>query len=419
MDLIDNKYDDAKNNLNKAIKVNPGGVAPYLMLATMNLAEKKPEEALSIYNRALKENPDFLRVLIGKAQVLNILGRNDEAELCYLEAIKSGAPEAFIRYALSKARSGDNEKALEILAEGRKQNPMSLRVAQARASILFEMRRHEDVLRLCDEMEKIEQGAALGLRIRTYMIMGNSGKAISSARQIVEFFPEQPVGYLTLYKIYSSIGESEQALEVLKEAQQKCGPQSVIMTTFSGYYSGIGDYKKALNFVEAAIKRNEQDYAAHTIKGNILLQLGDEKKAAASFSKALQISDRYVPALNNLAMLYVKNPETSLEAMRLAYTAYLQEPLDPSVLDTFGYTLFKNDRAKEAVPVLEKALSIKEDDPSIAYHLGLAYLKSGRSEDALLHFRKIAECVNCEESGKAEKMIAQISKDSSKQGGKE
>lgn len=419
MDLIENKYDKAKNYLNKAIEADPKGVTPYMMLATMNLAEKKTDEALVMYNRALEQNPDFLRGLLGKAQILNMLDRKDEAEACYLKALESEAPEAFIRYAVSKARNGENDRALEILAQGRKLNPMSLRLAQTRASVLFEMKRFQEVLQLCNEMEKIEQGAALGLRIRTHMIMGDSDKAIRSARQIVDFFPKQPVGYLTLYRIYSSIGDSERAYGILKEAQQKCGPKSVIMTTFSGYYSSRGEYKKALNFVDAAIKRNEQDHAAHTIKGNILLQMGYEKKAADSFSKALQYSDRYVPALNNLAMLYVEDPETSLEAMRLAYTAYLQEPLEPTVLDTFGYTLIKNDRAKEAVPVLEKALSINGDDPSIGYHLGLAYLDSGRSEEALVYFKKVAECVSCQESGEAVKLISRINKDSSKQGGKE
>jgi Flp pilus assembly protein TadD len=52
------------------------------------------------------------------------------------------------------------------------------------------------------------------------------------------------------------------------------------------------------------------------------------------------------------------------------------------VADTLGWVLYLSGEVKEAIPLLEKAKAGQGPNPTVRYHLGMAYLKAGRQDDA-------------------------------------
>jgi predicted Zn-dependent protease len=52
-------------------------------------------------------------------------------------------------------------------------------------------------------------------------------------------------------------------------------------------------------------------------------------------------------------------------------------------MDTLGYVLLKNDRPADAVKVLEKAVVQLKDNPTVWYHLALAYEALGNRGKAI------------------------------------
>ncbi|EGB14420.1 PEP-CTERM system TPR-repeat lipoprotein [Pseudodesulfovibrio mercurii] len=408
VELSDNNVDKAKEYLTKAKESNPDNSDPYITLAALHLAQKNPEGALTEYTALLERKPDYVRAWLGKALVLQLLHRPDEAEASFQEALKTNSPEAYLSYAGSLVRGGKPDQALAVLDDGRGKLPFNASLERLRAQVLLSMKRYEDVLQLCDELEEHSRSAALGLRTRTYMLKGDFDKAVGSAKQIIEFYPDQPLGYLTLADIYGGAGDKANQLATLEEGQKLCDSNSSILVALGNVYLASGETKKALSYIDAAIKRDENNYMAVTIRGNIYTLLGKDKEAVDSYNKALQLSQRYVPALNNLAMLYLRDPKTRLEALRLSYTAYMQRPGEPAVLDTFGYALAVNGRNDEAVQVLEKALENAGENPDIEYHLGYAYKQSGKNDKAVPLLEKVANCPNCANADAAKKLLAAI-----------
>ena len=66
--------------------------------------------------------------------------------------------------------------------------------------------------------------------------------------------------------------------------------------------------------------------------------------------------------------------------IRLAITA---EPENPAYLDSMGWVLFKLGKFKEAIPHLEKAVSLPGGgDATIWDHLGDCYDKTGQADKA-------------------------------------
>lgn len=408
VELSDNNADKAKEYLAKAKESNPDNPDPYLTLAALHLAQKNPEGALQEYTALHERKPGYARAWLGKALVLQLLHRPEEADQSFQEALKTNSPEAYISYAENLMRGGKQDKALAVLEDGRGKLPFNAAIERLRAQALLSMKRYDDVLALCDELEEHSRSAALGLRTRTYMLKGDSDKAVGSAKQIIEFFPDQSVGYLTLAEIYGGMGDKANQLATLEEGRKHCDADSPILVALGNVYFASGEAKKALSYVDAAIKRDENNYVARTVRGNICTVLGKDKDAVESYNKALQLSQRYVPALNNLAMLYLKDPKTRLEALRLSYTAYMQQPGEAAVLDTFGYALAVNGRNDEAVQVLEKALEADAENSEIEYHLGYAYKQSGKIDKALPLLEKVANCPNCSQAGEAKKLLAAI-----------
>lgn len=409
VNLTDNNIEAAKESLAQAKASDPANPDPYITLAAMSLAERKPEAALEEYNAILAQRQDFARAWLGKALVLQLLKRPDEAEASYREALKTKSPEAYLAYASNLMRQGKPEEALTIVEQGRSELPFIPDVERLRAQILLSMKRYDDVLSLCNELEKRNQSAALGLRTRTYMLKGDFDKAVVSARQIIDFFPDQPVGYLNLAEIYANMGDRTSQMATLEEGLRRCDSNSTILVAMGTTHLGRGEIKKALTYIDAAIKRDDKNFVAQTIRGNIQTLLGDETEAVDCYKKALQLSERYVPALNNLAMIYLRSDRTRMEALRLGYTAYMQRPGDPAVLDTFGYALAVNGRSDEAVQVLQRALELAGENPDIEYHLGYAYQRSGDNDKAKPLLEKVANCENCESADEARKLLASIS----------
>jgi Flp pilus assembly protein TadD len=55
---------------------------------------------------------------------------------------------------------------------------------------------------------------------------------------------------------------------------------------------------------------------------------------------------------------------------------------EPEILDTLGFVHLKRGESREAVEVLERAVSAGGDSPSIRYRLGTALIESGNTERA-------------------------------------
>jgi len=408
MSLMDNAPAKAREYLGKARSLDEMNPASYMMLASMDLSEKDTEGALAEYNALLARRAGYVRALLAKAVVLDTLGKSEEADATYKEAIKSGNPAAYMAYSGSLRKAGDDQGALAVVNEGLGHFAYNTRLIQQKADILYTLKRYDEVLDMSNQIEKVNREAGLGLRTRTYVLMKEYDKAVTAARQMCDFNPKNPGGYLILADVNMSAGRTDDWGKALEEGVAKCGPTPALLLQLGRYYSSLGDYPKALTYFDSVIRSDEKSFQAYAMQGDVYLTTGRKGKAVNSYTRALELNGSYIPALNNLAMIYVEESRTASEALRLAYKAYLQAPWNPSVMDTFGYALAVNGKADTAVSILEKAASVQADDQNINYHLGYAYYKAGNREQAEARLKAVADCTQCEKSADARKLLKTI-----------
>ena len=91
-----------------------------------------------------------------------------------------------------------------------------------------------------------------------------------------------------------------------------------------------------------------------------------------------------IQAYNNLAWLYAQQGANLGEAMSLAEKAKELNPGDGNVLDTLGLIYYLNQMYDKAIISLESAKVSLPDNPTVRYHLGMAYYKKGSKIQNLL-----------------------------------
>ena len=106
-------------------------------------------------------------------------------------------------------------------------------------------------------------------------------------------------------------------------------------------------------------------------------------------------------AANNLAWIYVSSGKNLTDALQLARTAHKSLPNEPNVNDTLGWIYYHEKRFVDAIRHLETSVKAGTNDPSIHYHLGMAYADFGESEKARQALTR-AVASNIEFDGKPE-----------------
>ena len=79
------------------------------------------------------------------------------------------------------------------------------------------------------------------------------------------------------------------------------------------------------------------------------------------------------------------------EAVAYAERSLQLRPNDADTLDTYGWSLYLAGRAADAVAPLEAALAAKPGIYCVHYHLGMVYLKTGRTDIGVDHLRQQIE----------------------------
>ena len=132
---------------------------------------------------------------------------------------------------------------------------------------------------------------------------------------------------------------------------------------------------------------------AHFIRGTAYLMNGDQERAASSLELAATELPQSGAILNNLAVALSMRQDADYErALKISEQAIRQTPdASPHFFETRGQILQRLGRYKEAIPDLERALSV----PNLAKnaHLSLAtcYEKLGDTEIAELHLEAAAK----------------------------
>lgn len=398
----------ADEYLTKARAADPTFLQTYYNTATFRLAQGKPDDAVAQYDLALGVKADDVRALTASAAVLDKQGKTDEAKSRLEKARATGDLGSALMLSAFLQQHGQSDAALKVLEEELAKAPSNLGLVQAKARLHIARKETDKAMALYGQLEAADPWAGTMERTRAWMALGEVDKAEESARRLIQLSPSKAQSYLPLAGILEARKDRAGAeKELLKAVEME--PRNAQMGVLLGEFQMRGrELDKALKSFESVLAYAPTNAQALTGKGMVVQLNGDKDAAAKLYLQAVQAQHDHVPALNNLAMLWADGETTRLQAVNLAMAAFVRANSNPSVIDTLGYTLIRNDRAEEALKVLERALALAPGNPAIMYHQAMALAALDRKAEALTTLEQALAGGDFEERADAEKLMEKL-----------
>jgi tetratricopeptide (TPR) repeat protein len=383
-----NKPDEGLKNIQKAKDVDPSFPASYQNLATYFAATGKYEKAINEYSSLLRTDPQNFRAMLGLAGLHEIRGNDSEALGYYQKATETKQSIAFLAKAGYHLKKHEVSKAFMVLEEALKIDARNVAVLEMKGRLLVSEKKYKEAIKVFEELETVNSDAGVTLKIGAYVAMKDTAKAVDLARRIKERYPSSARGYMVIGSIYESQKQYANAISEVNSGLRVDGNNAHAIVYLGNLYEASRDYNQAMKAYEDAIHKKPDFVPALFAQGALFDQAGKKKEAIDKYRIVLEKSDTYVPALNNLAYLCASGYGSKEEALRLAITAFKREPGNAGVMDTLGFALLKNGRLADARKVLEIAVNLLPDNPTVAYHLALTYQESGDKANALKMLQK-------------------------------
>lgn len=400
----------ADDYLTKARAADPSFLQTYYNLATFRLVQGKPDDAVAQYDLALGVKPDDVRALTASAAVLDKQGKVDAARSRLERARATGDLGASLTLSAFLQQHGQSDAALKVLEEEQTKSPANLALVQAKARLHVARKEVDKAMALYGQLEAADPWAGTMERTRAWMALGEMDKAEESARGLIQLSPNKAQSYLPLAGILEARKDRTGAEAELRKAMEKepgNAQAAVLLGEFLMRGRELDKADKVFDVVLASVPTNAQ---ALTGKGMIVQFRGDKAAAARLYLQAVQARHDHVPALNNLAMLWADSEETRLQALDLAMAAFVRANSNPSVIDTLGYALIRNDRSEEALKVLDRALALAPGHPTILYHQAMALAALDRTSEALTTLEQSLAGGEFEERAEAKKLFEELRK---------
>ncbi|MGB5830508.1 MAG: tetratricopeptide repeat protein, partial [Thiohalocapsa sp.] len=248
-------------------------------------------------------------------------------------------------------RNGDLEASIEQFETALAKNPKAAEPLVALARSYLALQQPELAQARLEQLlaEHADNVVAINLLGDVYTTMGKQGDARKQYASAIERAPGSSRAYQRLAQLQMADGQQQAAMATLEEGLEPTKRNGLLLLTL----------------------------------GMLRQQAGNDEGAVKTYEEVIERFPQADLAANNLAMLLVArgadNPEDLARALTL--TERLASSDQAAFLDTAGWVQYLSGNYDGAVSLLEKARDSADPTPERQYHLGMAYLKVGRTDE--------------------------------------
>ncbi|WP_432383664.1 XrtA/PEP-CTERM system TPR-repeat protein PrsT [Duganella sp. P38] len=279
-----NQLSEARKELNLARISSTNSLMLIYTLALVEFRENKMAAAQDHLAMVLRAAPDHLASNLLMGAVLRSRGAYTEAEQHlrkFLEA-HPGHPYASKVLASALLNGGSAEQALEVV------------------SPLLESQRQD--------LEMMMLAGDIYLKLRQF------GKSAEYFDQASKLAPKTPMLHAALAMSHLGLGDNERAVAELEHAATLDARSSRVAAMLVLSLVRNRQYDKALATVRRMEAQSPDNPMVHNLKGSVLLVKQDVAAARTSFERALALDPLFVPALDNLTGIDVKEKSPTTRA---------------------------------------------------------------------------------------------------------
>lgn len=376
----------AEEMLRKGIEVGPPSALAYFYLGQLRVEKENLAEGLQFFEEALSLDPYFEPAHLGIAAIFERQKQPQAAISVYRHVIHRINPrnhQALTRLVQLLIRSKSFDEALVLLDRLLEGDPQNLDIALQKTLVYVEEKAYAKAIQtLLPVVESKKEDVRLHLYLATLYEENNEiEKAISAYQALLDRHPKAfdariRLGYLYFYRLKNI----DDALIQGNQAKQ-IDPQRVESYLFTGLVLHDSKrYDDAVTVFLEGIEKKPLLPDLHFHLGATFDKLNRFDEMVQQMEQAIDLDADHANALNYLGYTYADKGILLDKAIELINRALVVRPNDGYFIDSLAWAYYKQGRVKDAIGLLQKAVSTIPDDPIIHEHLGEVYLKDNRNE---------------------------------------
>lgn len=378
--------------LEAAAEKNPDDLSLKFVLAKAKFETGDLTGARAILQQILKRFPNFLDAHVMLADIAfkqaNMIQAAQEAQAA-LEIDPSNLRAQMLRGS-ALLREGNFDEAGFVLGRLAQQVPQSADVRLELAYVALNKRRYAEAeaefKKILDTHPK-EWRAVAGL-VDTDLAQNRPDHALSRLEEELDrSHGAAPVRYMMASTALRT-GRYNVAIENFRQLADQSLNTIDPHLQLADVYRLKGDLHNAITTLQKAALLKPADPRPPASLPLVLEMANRKDEAKAMARRALLQRPDAADAMNNLAFLLAETGDNLDDALKLARQAVSKEPNNPAYLDTLGYIYLKRDKNDEAIEIFNRLIRSYPNDPTCAYHLGMALYQKGdttRARSQLTH----------------------------------
>lgn len=406
----------ARKSFERALSIDSNFFPAVTSLASMDLADKKPEDATKRFEALLAKNPKNVQALLSLAELsVRTGGAKDETTKFLTRAIEASPTDTSARLLLVdfQLKAGDSKLAMSTAQNAVAALPDSPELLEALGRVQQASGEQNQALTTFTKlaaMQPLSPGPYM-LMAGVHMAAKNKDAAASSLRKALEIKPDMIEAQRGLIRLNLDANKLPEALAIAKTVQKQRPKEAIgfalegdVNSSQKNWEGAAATYRAGLkesptaelaiklhSVLSASGKTAEADkFAANWLKDHaddvaFLFYLGDfgiAKKEYATaekyYSAVVKLQPTNAAAFNNLA--WVSGKLNKPTAMQFAETANKLAPNQPALMDTMAMLLSENNEYSKALEWQSKVVAAQPQNMLFKLNLAKIHINGGKKE---------------------------------------
>ncbi len=431
-----NQNDRALAYMEKYSEMNPDNL--YVLQQMSALLEKKGDyqHALDLQKRVYQAEPDDPGIV---RRYVDLLGRmQDYPEAIRILEQKAGSRKGEWTALLAKTlqKSGNQERAEDVLEEQINKNPQDLDLQLALVQIYEDGNKYVDALRILQQMNDrltadtiLEERDRKANQILVYSHLGYTAQKMKEYDRSIEFYKKaralvEPADtpkidfYIALN--YRGQQKWDQAIETLNSILDSDANDTGAWELLSLVYEEKGDrensdrvvqhlmdthpdspeyfllkaerlqqrenYDESIRFLNTLLPKFSSNDQVYFLLGAAHERLKNIDKAEEYLKQSIALDAQNANALNYLGYMLIDKGIRVEEGMQYIKQALEMDRSNGAFLDSLGWGYYKLNKLDLAEDNLRMALEQLDDNAVVHDHMGDLYFKLGKFREAIEHW---------------------------------
>ena len=374
--IRDKKEAQSESAFRAAVRIDSRFIPAWRALTQLKLSGGNIDAAIAYGRDALKANPGAVEMRLLLAE--GLLGKKSYKDaIAELEAYAGARPtdiHGLYRLGTAYMEDGDDAKAESALLRALERNPGGVDILSA--LVLIYLRRNQPEQAISSINAQIQKAPAAGFHELlgwVYADQGNYAKAEEAFHKQASMDGNGAAGFINLASIHLLRESYDAAMDELQKVISGNPKSGEAYALLGAIYQKRKDGKKAMEYYRTALENDPSQALAANNLAFLLAETGGGLREAEQLARQ---------ALKQLTTLQSYGTDAKEQLARRARRTLKQLPYPHAISDTQAWIYYKRGAYSPAIDLLMDCVKQDPKNAVYSYHLGMAYLKNGNTDQA-------------------------------------